>query len=427
MTPRSERTTRQTGTRPRKTAGKPGVLMPRAAGRILGGLLAVAVPMLLVACTSSTGPARPHQPVAAASVPKGPSAAQLAAGRWVRTAAPPIPVCETAAGVWDGSALVIIESGPAPCRTGAEAYDPATNRWARLPAPPSPVGRYPLAAWGGGKLVLVSPRTGSAAAWSPSARRWARLPRVPATTVISLTWTGTTFLAITSRQAYQATGRAWRLAGRRWRSLPSLPPVWHGWYASAPAAAVGRSVYVLAHEFHGKLSKHNISGSSRLLRRTAAGWTVLPLPRPAAQGWALILSPLDGRLLATGTSCSAMECMEEVGEASLITPGAGRSGPHATALSPPGGIGLPFPQGIAAGPKAIVVTYSVGGNTLMGSGADSRDVRLYDPLTGRWLTGPRAPATYPSPAFWTPDGVALLGQGGGWMLRPSGQRHVTSG
>ena len=399
----------------------------KVAGRCLAGLLGTAIPMLLVACTSSAGSAAVSRRAAAATVPAGPSAAQLADGHWVRMAAPPIPVCETATGVWDGSALVIIESGTAPCRTGAEAYDPATNRWGRLPAPPPPVGQYPLTAWGGGKLVLVSSRTGSAAAWSPSARRWLGLPRVPATTVISLTWTGAMFLAITSRQAYQATGRAWRLAGRRWRPLPSLPPVWHGWYASAPAATVGRSVYVLAHEFHGKLSKHNISGSSRLLRRTAAGWTVLPLPRPAAQGWALLLAALDGRLLATGTSCSAMGCMEEIGAASLITPGAGPSGPHATALSPPGSIGLPFPQGIAAGPRAVVVTYSVGGNTLAGSGADSRDVRIYDPLTGRWLTGPRAANTSGSAAYWTPDGVVSLGQDGGWLLRPAGQRHAAVG
>jgi hypothetical protein len=134
---------------------------------------------------------------------------------------------------------------------------------------------------------------------------------------------------------------------------------------------------------------------------------------------------VDGRLLATGTSCSVSDCLEEVGQAAVITTG---TRTRAVTLSPPGDIGIPSPQGIAAGPQAVVVTYSVGGNTLDGSGADARDVRIYDPLTGRWLTGPRAPAAPPSrAAYWTPYGVVSLGQGGGWILRPAGQRHATAG
>ncbi|MHB1594112.1 MAG: hypothetical protein ACYCO9_17170 [Streptosporangiaceae bacterium] len=215
-------------------------------------------------------------------------------------AVPPIQACEPATAIWDGSALLVIESGGTPCHPGAAAYYPTANQWVRMPTPPRATGQYPLAAWGAGRLVLVSQRTGFAAAWSPSARRWVGLPRVPATTVISLTWTGGQFLAITSRQAYQAAGRAWRLAGDRWRPLPGLPPVWHGWYAWAPAATVHGAVYVLAHELHGRSSKVNISGSSRLLRLTAGRWTALPLPRSAAQGRTLLLTAMDGRLLDPG-------------------------------------------------------------------------------------------------------------------------------
>ena len=146
-----------------------------------------------------------------------------------------------------------------------------------------------------------------------------------------------------------------------WQPLPSLPPVWHGWYAGAPAAAIGRSVYVLAHEFHGKLRLHNISGSSRLLRFTGSGWTVVPLPPAAGQGWTYFLTALDGGgLLAAGAGCPILECMEEVGRAAMITPGPRA---HAIVLSAPADLGIPFPQGIAAGPRAVVVTYSAGGNT----------------------------------------------------------------
>jgi hypothetical protein len=233
MHPRSERNSWRAGLSSRMAPGTPHVEVRRTvtgrtvAGRSVVGLLTAAIPMLLVACSSPAGPAPAPRP-AAASVPAGQSAAQLARGHWVRVATPPIQACEPATAGWDGSALVVIESGAAPCHPGAAAYYPATNRWARMPTPPRATGRYPLAAWGGGRLVLVSQRTGFAAAWSPSTRRWARLPRVPGTAVISLTWTGRHFLAISSRQAYQATGRAWRLASGRWQPLPSLPPAWHG-------------------------------------------------------------------------------------------------------------------------------------------------------------------------------------------------------
>ncbi len=379
-------------------------------------LLLAAVPLLLVACTSQAahpaGPARPLHRATPGGAPPGPSAAQLARGRWVKIPAPPIRLCSPMA-LWGGHALIVIESGAAPCHPAAAAYDPTTNRWAKVATPPPGAGLNPLAAWGSGRLVLMSPRTGFAAAWSPAARRWLPLPRFPAAGAISMTWTGGAFLVIASRQG-QPAGRAWDLAGDRWQPLPSLPPVWHGWYAGAPAATLGGSVYALAHELHG-LQAGNVSGSSRLLRLTGSGWTVVPLPLAADLGTAAFLTALDGRLLATGVACPSF-CMEETGQATVIGPGAR---PHAILLSPPGGLNLPFPQGIAAGPRAVVVTYSVGGNTLYG-GAHQRAVEVYDPRTGRWLPGPPAPATPPDrAAYWTPYGVVSLGQGGGWMLRPA--------
>ena len=74
-----------------------------------------------------------------------------------------------------------------------------------------------------------------------------------------------------------------------------------------------------------------------------------------------------------------------------------------------------------------MVTYSAGGNTLAG-GAHFRAVEIYDPLAGRWLTGPLAPATPTGrAAYWTAYGVVSLGQGGGWMLRPAVRRPATAG
>jgi hypothetical protein len=143
---------------------------------------------------------------------------------------------------------------------------------------------------------------------------------------------------------------------------------------------LGGSVYVLAHVFRGSLKAHNISGSSRLLRLTSSEWKVVPLPLAADLGTAVFLSVLHGSLLATGVACPSF-CMEDTGQGATIMPGAR---PHAILLSPSGRLNPPFRQGIAAGPTAVVVTYSVGGNTLSG-GDDPRAVEIYDPGIGRRL------------------------------------------
>jgi hypothetical protein len=158
---------------------------------------------------------------------------------------------------------------------------------------------------------------------------------------------------------------------------------------------LGGSVYVLAHVFRGSLKAHNLSGSSRLLRLTISGWTVVPLPHAADLGTTVFLSVLHGSLLATGVACPSF-CMEDTGQAATIMPGAR---PHEILLSPSGRLNLPFPQGITAGPTAVVMTYSVGGNTLSG-GDDPRAVEIYDPRIGQWLAGPPAPAAPPDRAAY---------------------------
>jgi hypothetical protein len=387
-------------------------------------LLIAAVPfsLLLIACTPMTrsvGPVGSVVPAAAPRVLPGPSAAQFAHGRWVKMAGPPIRLCQPAA-LWDGRALLVVQIAAAPCRPGAAAYDPEANRWVRIATPPPRFGQNTLMATGGGGLVLVAQRTGVTAAWEPARNRWLWLPRLHAGGVISLSWTGRAFVVITAHQG-RDSGRAWALAGpagARWQALPDPPPVWHGWYTLAPAVAFGGAMYVLAHEFHGSPSRHNISGSSRLLRLTSSGWTVVPLPAAGTVGTAVRLTQTGGRLLATGDTCPSF-CMETIGLAALIRPGGPDAHPAAVLLWPPRYLDLPWPAGIAAGPRAVVVTYAVGGNTLSG-GDHFRAVEIYDPATGRWLAGPTAPAAPPGrAAYWTPDGVVSLGQGGGWLLRPA--------
>lgn len=123
--------------------------------------LVAAIPFLFIACTPSAGPTRLLHPAAPASVQPGPSAAQLTRGQWFAMAVPPIRLCQPAA-VWDGRALIVVESGGAPCHPAAAAYDPRANRWVGVAAPPRAIGLNPIFAWGGGRLAVVSPRTGFA-------------------------------------------------------------------------------------------------------------------------------------------------------------------------------------------------------------------------------------------------------------------------
>jgi hypothetical protein len=71
----------------------------------------------------------------AVSAVAGPSAQQLAHGRWLKIPAAPVRLCDPLS-VWDGRNLVTVEPGWPHCRPGAAAYNPRTNSWATLAAPP---------------------------------------------------------------------------------------------------------------------------------------------------------------------------------------------------------------------------------------------------------------------------------------------------
>jgi hypothetical protein len=115
------------------------------------------------------------------------------------------------------------------------------------------------------------------------------------------------------------------------------------------------------------------------------------------------------------------------GAAALLRPGAH---PATIALTPKAGV--PYPRDIAAGGRAIVVTYPEGLGAMLppGTGPAPGSSAIYDIATGRWLPGPTAPGSGSTfGAYWTPYGVISLGQPtsttldtkrniGGWLLRP---------
>src|SRR5260370_15472384 len=166
---------------------------------------AILAALLLAMAGCSASPSGPASLTAAAAVSVGgPSAQQLAHGRWLKMPSAPIRLCYRLS-VWDGHDLVVVEPGWPRCRAAAAAYNPRTNSWAAIATPPKLlarsrlVGPQPVAAWGDGRLVLVSPVTGVAVTWSPATGRWHQIATVPSPGAVSVGWTGSKFLVITAQ------------------------------------------------------------------------------------------------------------------------------------------------------------------------------------------------------------------------------------
>lgn len=394
----------------------------------------------LVVATLGGAPGRPLATVTATAKPAaGPSADQLAHGRWVRMPPAPLKMCGNLA-VWDGRGLVVVQEPADACPLGAAEYDPRTNRWTTIPAPPMLKHQSAVAASGGGRVVIVL-NTGATYAWRPAAGRWQQLGSLPAgENRFSVAWTGRTFL-VTRLYSWRhpGPGQAFELTGNRWKPLPDLPQPPEGRMEDAPAVAFKGAVYVLAHivvthhtDQNGQPGSYE-TGYTELLRLTPRSWTQVPLG-PVGPKSELALTQVHGAILAAGSSCGGLCLGGESGSAALLRPG---SQPGVIRLRPRPGV--PYPTNFAAGARAIVVTYTQG----LGAGLGVHEpppgtCYIYDVATGTWQPGPTSPATLAAggPAYWTPYGVISLGESdsgqknpelahaGGWLLRPSGTRQA---
>jgi hypothetical protein len=373
---------------------------------------AILTAMLLAAAGCSGSPPR-----SATGVVAGPSAEQLAHGGWVRVPTPPVRLCDPHV-VWDGRDLVVVEPGFRPCRPAAATYDPKANSWLAIAAPPGFAGQVPVGGWGGGQLVLVSPQTGATLTWNASTGRWHQAATLPSRDAVSVGWTGSEILVITASRTGVNTGtaHAFALARGRWTRLPDLPEPRVGRIVAAPTATDNGAVYALAafNVAHTNPSDMYDSGGVELLRLTPAAWTAVPLfaGPPFSQ---LQLTPVDGAILAAGSSCPGLgPCTLEDGAATLLRPGAS---PTTIPLDPAPGV--PYPYDIAAGGGAVVVTYLAGlGN--LSPGPPPGTSMIYNISAGTWLHGPTAPDTPAQrAAYWTPYGVLSLANTGGWLLRPA--------
>jgi hypothetical protein len=328
--------------------------------------------------------------------------------------------------VWDGHELIVVQPSFPGCPQAAAAYDPRANRWARIAAAPRLIGQQPVAAWGGGRLVLVSPVTGVSVTWSPATGHWHRIATLPSVGAACLGWTGGRFLAITIGKG--AT-RAFALTGAQWTRLPDLPRPGNGSIVEVATAADADGVYALADISvpHDNPAGSYDSGSAELLRLTARGWVRIPLAggAPLSQ---LALTQVGGAILATGSSCAGIgNCTLEDGAAALLRPG-GRD-PTIPLLA---AAGVPYPRDIAAGGRAVVVTYceGIGAVVAPGTGPAPGSSAVYDIGTDSWLRGPTGGGSRAIfGTYWTPSGVVSLGESvntavgaahtDSWLLRPT--------
>jgi hypothetical protein len=267
-------------------------------------------------------------------------------------------------------------------------------------------------------VVLVSPQTGAAVTWSAATSRWHEIARLPSRDAVSVGWTGSKILAITAGMTglNRGTAHAFALTGGNWTRLPDLPEPRIGRIVSAPTATDNGAVYVLAADNVSRTNPNDMynSGEVELLRLTPAAWTAVPsfAGPPLSQ---LELTPVDGAILAAGSSCPGLgPCTIEHGAATLLRPGAN---PTAIPLNP--ALGVPYARDIAGGARAVVVTYSEGLGSL-GLGPPAGSTLIDNISGGTWLRGPTAPdAPAGRAAYWTPYGVVSLADTGGWLLRPA--------
>lgn len=414
----------------------------RRRGLVLGAAISAAAvaAISLVAVALTSAPGRLPTTVTAMALPApGPSARQLAHGKWVPMPPAPLKMCGDLA-VWDGRELVVIEGPFGGYPLAAAAYDPRANRWTTIPSPPILKHQWAVAAFGGGRIVLVV-NSGASYSWSPATRRWRQLGSLPAgENRFSIAWSGSTFL-VTRLYRWKDGGpvQTYKLARGHWESLPDLPQPETGRMQDAPVIASKGGVYVLANivvphrtDENGQPGSYE-TGYAELLRLTTAGWIQVPLG-PGAPKSEFQLTRVRGAILAAGSFCGAICLGGYMGGAALLRPG---SEQNLVRLKPPPGV--PYPCNFAAGARAIVVTYTAGLGGLPGHVDPPPGIcYIYDVTTGTWQPGPTAPAAphIAGPAYWTPYGVISLGVTfgggkvpalahiGGWLLRPAGQRSA---
>jgi hypothetical protein len=342
----------------------------------------------------------------------GPSEGEVSdVGVWRPIAPSPLSARDQGIAVWTGSEVVIAggsDTTPCPvdsrCLTELEpiadggAYDPAADRWRAIADAPQPfVGGD--AAWTGTQvLVLAHPKTSisdnSLMGYDPAADRWTVHADPPVDGLQSMTWTGDSWVGITSHGTSDET--AWRYQPDTdvWEALPPDPM---GQLSDRAIVWTGRAFVLLGSRYDQPGESANGQWQAAVLGVDQT-WHELPASKIENNGgtW----SAIDGLVVNPGNGP-----VDDVETGGLLDPTMGTWSPV-----PPDSSAAGTPTSFE-GPAGRWV-------------AD--DYRLFDPVAREWhAIEERGDEVDPAVAAWT--GSEIVTWGGAMQHEASGQQLVATG
>jgi hypothetical protein len=397
-------------------------------GAVMTVAAALVVGIGLVAQNSHAGNySAPELP--AVPVQRGPTASQIAHGRWHSIPAPPGKVCtDINQAAWDGVGVVVLSTQQG-CRTPL-AYDPKTNRWHQLAALPSRLsGDLSVADSSNGLVVLASNGHGAI----QTSTGWSSLQTLPVGTPAYVEPHVTAVAGRIFAFQFGSDGsEVAELSGHRWRHLPNLPlpvpKVKPGWQYGGrevdgvAAADYDGSLYLVEnaswgeHRKKGRGTEGEEDFATTLQRLSGGSWQqVIKLGRTGLVPSSLTVA--DSALFAVGGICEpGTSCPPSLGPIiERLTPFG--HGQRSTAISSAPGTDQAFD--VISSPNALIAYYRnyVHGTTITMHGGETR---VYDLRSGQWLVGPTTPhGGDVNSETWTPYGLVVLNSTGGRLLVPA--------
>jgi hypothetical protein len=352
--------------------------------------------------------------------------AALARGRWSILAASPLGPRSGATFVWDGHELLElggsagIRSGGSPRFSGA-AYAPATGRWRRVASAPTAVQTAGAASlWTGRQVFLFGglarpgmPGADVAGLYDPATNRWSVSRRAPVGPFASAraVWTGRRVIVAGVRVGVRVGARrlevaAYDPATGLWSALdPPLPAthpaqdaemvatpdgvlIWSLW--SAPPGGAGYGI-----------DAFRLTGGGSWSDETGSWPQAHTVDQPIFTGREILLAP--GQIWCGLCSHPAPhgEHSPEVDPTTL----------HITPI-PHGPLDDLGPQIAWSGAAEIALN---AGGEMTGPRLNVRPgaIAVWDPDSGRWSRGRRAPLPIgDAPPVWSAGRLYVLGQGG---------------
>jgi hypothetical protein len=366
--------------------------MAAAAG--VSAVVTAVVVLAAVGIVSHGTSAKQPVPTVPGPALSGPSAQQIGAGHWSRTA--PVPASLASCGytlMSAGSNVLLVGSdGPATCHDGAALYSPRTNQWRVLAPAPSRLrtaGGW-QAAWTGSRAVVIDD-WGNDAELDPVTDRWTMLspPEV---------LKGALVVADPQRTVIMASGDSEALSfdGSQWTTLPRLPHVGDTTTVFLQGATVW--AFVTNTGFSAPQTSHvyRLAGG----RWLASAQPPLPVTVSEVQPFG------DSELLAGGYCELGASCGIGIDpDPQLVR--LGTTGSRTVKMTP---FGRDMAAAIVAGRAIVGIQIGEGARGQVFGPEAQGAVAAYSPTTGKWYPAPRLkPLSRVYGDVWTPGGLLVLG------------------